>query len=446
MPKAMTGISEPTPSPNANFTASDYARRAAARLLFAVLEENQSLEEAMSADKGFAKLETRDRAFARALVGATLRWLGAIDGVLANFMEKPLAPGAREARTLLRLGAGQIIGLGTPGHAAVHATVALAKSAPGGRPFAGLINAVLRKVATSGKALADAMPAGERLPRQIWTRWRATYGDATAVAIAQALSTPPPLDLTAKENPAEWAQKLGAVMLPNGSMRLDPAPADVLALEGWAEGAFWVQDAAASIPVKLLAPKASERVADLCAAPGGKSLQIAASGAKLVAIDASAERLDRLRENLARTGLPAEIITGDIERWTPPELFDAVLLDAPCTATGTVRRHPEVVWIRRPEDAGTMGNVQRRMLAAAAKLLRPGGRLVYAVCSLEPEEGPGVVASAAQHSLTPDPIRGDELPNLEHAITPEGFLRLLPSHWADKGGLDGFFVARFVKG
>jgi 16S rRNA (cytosine967-C5)-methyltransferase len=219
-----------------------------------------------------------------------------------------------------------------------------------------------------------------------------------------------------------------------------------LALDGWDEGVFWVQDAAASIPVQLLAPQAGERVADLCAAPGGKSLQIAASGAKVVAIDASAERLDRLRENLARTGLNAEIITGDIERWTPPEPFDAVLLDAPCTATGTVRRHPEVVWIRRPEDAGTMGNVQRRMLAAAAKLLRPGGRLVYAVCSLEPEEGPGVVASASQHGLVADPIRPEEVEGLEQAITPEGALRLLPSHWADKGGLDGFFVARFVKG
>lgn len=416
----------------------DPARRAAAALLAAVTDEGRTLETALETVRSYQPLQGRDRAFARAIASAALRHLGRIDAVLARFMARPLEEGAETPRAILRTGAAQILALNTAPHAAVSAAVDLAGSARSAQPFAKLINAVLRKVAGEGKDYFAALPAGANLPDWLFTRWRAAYGDATAEAIAQALTLEPPLDLRAKP---------GAVLPgearpgPFGAGRLE-AGADVTTLDGFSDGDWWVQDAAAGLPAMLLGEVAGLSVLDLCAAPGGKTMQLAAAGARVTAVDWDEARLARVRANLERTRLPAEIVAADIMAWSPPALADAVLLDAPCTATGTLRRHPDVAWLRRPSDIEALAKRQKDLLARAAAFLKPGGRLVYAVCSLEPEEGAGIAASAPE-GLIPDAITaGDIAP--EH-VTPQGWLRTLPSHAAADGGMDGFFAARFRK-
>jgi 16S rRNA (cytosine967-C5)-methyltransferase len=420
------------------------ARRAAADLLVAVLERGRTLEEALGATESFAALAGRDRAFARALATATLRRLGGLDAVLANFLERPLHESAFHARALLRLGAAQILLLGTPPHAAVGETVAAANEIKPALPFAKLINAVLRKVAAQGPALLAALPPGADLPAWLFTRWRAAYGAEAADAIALALHEEPPLDLTVKDDQAGWAEKLTGAVTPTGSVRLAQSSA-VEDLPGYADGDWWVQDAAAALPARLLGDVRGLSVLDLCAAPGGKTLQLAAAGAQVTALDRSAERLERLRRNLARTNLDAEIVRADAFAYRPAEPFDAIMLDAPCTATGTLRRHPDVAWLRKPEDVRKVSALQRAMLDAAAAMLKPGGLLVYAVCSLEPEEGAGVTAAALQTGAWKRaPIAPDELgaPDL---ITPDGELRTLPAHWPEIGGMDGFYAVRLTR-
>ncbi|MGI4941442.1 MAG: RsmB/NOP family class I SAM-dependent RNA methyltransferase, partial [Janthinobacterium lividum] len=323
----------------------------------------------------------------------------------------------------------------TPAHAAVATAVALAR-ARRLTPFAGLVNAVLRKVAAAGPAALDGLDA-PRLdtPAWLWASW-----GANARAIAEAHTREAPLDLSLRPGAAEPD---GATSLPTGTARL-PAGTRVQDLPGFAEGAFWVQDAAAALPARLLRVQPGERVADLCAAPGGKTAQLAAAGATVTAIERDAGRLRRLHENLARLALPVEVVQADALAWTPPDLLDAVLLDAPCSATGTIRRHPDVMRLKRPRDVADLAAGQDRLLAAAAGMLRPGGRLVYAVCSLQPEEGMAR-AAAAPPGLRPDPVRPEELPDLLGALTPEGWARTHPGLWAERGGMDGFFIARFVR-
>jgi 16S rRNA (cytosine967-C5)-methyltransferase len=259
-------------------------------------------------------------------------------------------------------------------------------------------------------------------------------------AIAAAHRREAPLDLSLA--PGATAPE-GGEMLPAGTLRL-PAGTRVTELPGFAEGGFWVQDTAAALPARLLAPHPGERVADLCAAPGGKTAQLAASGAAVVAVEREPRRAARLRENLARLRLSAEVVEADAAAWAPASAgFDAVLLDAPCTATGTIRRHPDVPHLKRARDVPAMAEVQRGLLAAAARLLRPGGRLVLATCSLQPEEGEAHLAAAAALGLEPDPVRAEEVPGLAEAVTPEGTLRTRPDLWAERGGMDGFFVARW---
>ena len=416
----------------------DPARRAAAALLAAVTDEGRTLETALETVRSYQPLQGRDRAFARAIASASLRHLGRIDAVLARFMTRPLEEGAETPRALLRTGAAQILALDTAPHAAVSATVDLANAARSAQPFAKLINAVLRKVAGEGKDHFAALPFGANLPDWLFTRWRAAYGDSDAEAIAQALAAEPPLDLRAKAGAALPPEARPG---PFGAGRLDPG-ADLTSLAGFAEGDWWVQDAAASLPAQLLGEVAGRAVFDLCAAPGGKTMQLVAAGAAVTAVDRDEARLARVRANLERTKLTAEVIAADVLTWKPEILADGVLLDAPCTATGTLRRHPDVAWLRRPTDIEALALRQKELLAHAANLLRPGGVLVYAVCSLEPEEGEGVAAQAPE-GLIPDPITPDEAPAAR--ITPQGWLRTLPSDAADQGGMDGFFAARFRK-
>jgi 16S rRNA (cytosine967-C5)-methyltransferase len=464
------------------------ARIAAAELLIAVLERGRALDDALAETQSFAALEGRDRAFARALATAGLRRLGGVNTVLSRFLERPLPESAQHARALLHIGATQLLVLGTPPHAAVGETVEAANSLRQARGFAKLINAVLRRVAREGAEMLEAFPPGADLPTWLFTRWRAAYGD-DAAKMAQALLTEPPLDLTAKDDAAAWVEALGGVVTPTGSVRLLPfSPAEkgsgdegradtrvvgehtssrsvatrqlnaphplapspqgrggIESLPGFAEGDWWIQDAAAALPARVLGDVRGKRVLDLCAAPGGKTLQLAAAGAQVTAVDKSEQRLKRLRDNLARTKLEAEVICADALEYRSSEPFDAVLLDAPCTSTGTLRRHPDVAWLRRPTDIRALADLQAQLLAAAAAHLKPGAPLVYAVCSLEPEEGPGVVAAVLAQGWRRDPIRLGEIHGADEFLTPDGDLRTLPSRWPEIGGLDGFYVARLQR-
>jgi 16S rRNA (cytosine967-C5)-methyltransferase len=404
-------------------------RRAARDLLAATLDERRPLEEAL--DQLPARLDPRDRAAAHRIAATVLRRLGSIDEVLSPFLRKEPPPPARHA---LRIGAAELLLLDTPPHAAVATAVTLAPKA-----FAGLVNAVLRKVAAEGPAALEGLDAARLdTPAWLWAAWHAAYGPAVR-AIAEAHRGPAPLDLTpmpGAEPPA------GAEILPTGTWRMAPGTR-VTDLPGFAEGRFWVQDAAAALPALLLAPKPGERIADLCAAPGGKTAQLAAAGAEVTAVERDAGRLARLAENLSRLRLPATLVQADAAAWTPPEPFDAILLDAPCTATGTIRRHPDVAHAKRARDVGAAAQAQARLLAAAARMLKPGGRLVFATCSLQPEEGEVHLARAAALGLEHDPFTAADLPGLPEAITPAGCLRTRPDLWPARGGMDGFFAARF---
>jgi 16S rRNA (cytosine967-C5)-methyltransferase len=414
-----------------NRRMQDPTRDAAFALLTAVLDRRRPLEEALEA---LPPIAPRDRAAAHRLAAAVLRRRGTLDAVLEPLLRK--AP-PEQVRHILRLGAAGLLLLDTPGHAAVATAVALARTR-GLVPFAGLVNAVLRRVATAGpEALAEL--DGPRLdtPGWLWTSW-----GEQARAIATAHLVPAPLDLTLR--PGTPVPE-GCEPLPTGSVRFSPGTR-VADIPAFVAGAAWVQDAAAALPAALLAARPGERVADLCAAPGGKTAQLAAAGARVVAVEREPARMARLRDTLARTGLAAETVEADAAEWAPGETFDAVLLDAPCSATGTIRRHPDVPYLKRPRDIDTLAAAQDRLLAAAAALLRPGGRLVYAVCSLQLEEAaPRVEAALARGGLRHDPFTPEELAALPEARTPEGFLRTTPALWAERGGMDGFFAARLVR-
>ena len=407
--------------------AGDPTREAAFALLAAVFERRRTLEEALNA---LPPMEPRDRSAGHRLAAAVLRRSGTLDAVLEPLMRKaPPDP----VRQVLRIGAAGLLLLEMPPHAAVGTAVALARTC-GLAPFSGLVNAVLRKVATGGKALLETLDS-PRLDTPAWL-WASWGGEARAIAEAHQLEAP--LDLTLG---AGTAVPEGATPLPTGTVRY-PAGTHVAEIPGFADGRLWVQDAAAALPALLLAPRPGERIADLCAAPGGKTAQLAAAGAHVTAVERDSARLARLADNLARWRLQADLVQADVLTWSPAELFDAVLLDAPCSATGTIRRHPDVPHLKRPRDIALLCEAQDRLLQASGRLLRPGGRLIYAVCSLQPEEGAPRLAGSG---LRLDPFRKEELPGLPEAITAEGYLRTYPGMWREWGGMDGFFAARLVR-
>ncbi len=409
-------------------TRSDPTREDAFDLLSAVLVRHRSLEDALDA---LPAGDQRDRAAAHRLAAAVLRRAGSLDAAVEPFLRK--AP-PDLVRLALRIGAAGLLLLDTPPHAAVATAVALTR-ARGLAPFAGMVNAVLRRVAEQGAA-ALAELDGPRLdtPAWLWTSWGQA---ARAIATAHAIEAP--LDLT-----VAGAAPPGGELLPTGSVRY-PAGTRVAELAGFDSGAFWVQDAAAALPARLLDAKPGERVADLCAAPGGKAAQLAATGAHVMAIEHDKRRIGRLRANLERLRLKATVIEADANTWQPFAPLDAVLLDAPCSATGTIRRHPDVPHLKGVRDVAASALRQQALIRAAAALLRPGGRLVYAVCSLQPEEGPGAMPAALAAGLRHSPFLPDELPGLPEALTPDGCLRTHPGLWPERGGMDGFFAARFVK-
>ena len=424
------------------------SRQVALELFGEILDRRRPLDQAVGGHDTFARLERRDRAFVRNLLATTLRRLGQIDAVLGRCLAHELPPRGRAALHALRLGAAQILFLGTPAHAAVDGSVRLAETrALAG--YKGLINAVLRRIARDGAAMLAGQDAPRlNTPDWLWRSWSGAYGEDAARAIAAAHLTEPPLDFSVRADGERWATALGGSTLASGSVRR-PAGAGgaVEALPGYAEGAWWVQDAAAALPARLLGPVAGRSVIDLCAAPGGKTVQLAAAGARVLAVDRSAQRLERVAANLARMRLSAELVCADAAAWRPAAPADAVLLDAPCSATGTIRRHPDVAVQKRPEDLAPLAAVQDRLLRAAVEMVKPGGSIVYCVCSLQPEEGLAQVAPlVGSRACAKVPLGPQELPGLPPgAIDRDGNLRTLPSQWADLGGWDGFFAARLMR-
>jgi 16S rRNA (cytosine967-C5)-methyltransferase len=424
------------------------ARRLAWNVVDEVLRSGRALDEAFERAARRAALEPRDEALARAIAVVGFRRFGTIRTALSERMAKGL-PRDKGALALVVTAAAQVLFLDVPDHAAVDVTVRLARSERPLEHLAGLANAVLRRIVRErDDILAAADPLDTDTPDWLAQRWRTHYGEVTARAVAAAHRQGGAIDLSVKQDPAEWAERLGGTLLATSTVRLtEPGP--LRDLPGFAEGAWWVQDAAARLPARLLCPKAGERVADLCAAPGGKTAQLAAAAAEVLAVDRSAARLERLSENMRRLKLKVETRAADaLSLEAGP--FDAVLLDAPCSATGTIRRHPDVPWIKSENDLDKLAELQKRLLDKAAELTRPGGRLVYCTCSLEPEEGEQQIAAflARRPDFRRAGVTPPELPGLPEAITPEGDVRTLP-HYGGKAfgaeGLDGFFIARLLR-
>jgi 16S rRNA (cytosine967-C5)-methyltransferase len=425
----------------------------AAEILENVLRRRRPLDEQLqdrAAQLDFSELPDRDRALVRALAATVLRRLGTLRHLLGDFLERGLPAGTARVESALLIGAAQILWLDIPDHAAVDLAVRLVRTDRRAARYAGLVNAVLRRVIREGaNHLAEIDTAALDTPGWLMARWTRSYGAETAHAIAAANGREAALDLSVKADAQHWADKFGGRVLSTGSVRAvvhGPAPQ----LPGYAEGAWWVQDAAAALPARLFGDLKGRTVADLCAAPGGKTAQLAAAGASVVAVDRAARRLDRLRQNLARLDLKAEIVEADVLTWQGAP-FDAVLLDAPCSATGTIRRHPDIPWIKRESDIAALASLQRRLIARAAELVQHGGVLIYCTCSLEPEEGEEIVRDflAGGSSLIRRPITPGEIQIPADWLTPEGDLRTLPCHLADPNpamaGLDGFYVARLER-
>jgi len=411
------------------------ARRAALAILSGVLQKRRPLDAGLD---NLVGLQTRDAGFARALVSESLRHMGALDAVLRKFIAKPLQPHKAGATgEVLLLGACELLILKVAPHAAVDAANQLAAKDPKAVHFKPLINAVLRKVAKEGETVLSGLDR-ERLstPDWLWTRWTAQYGAGTARLIARAHQQAAPVDIVLKSPHAPQSDALF------GNVRRLTAEGRIEELPGFAQGDWWVQDAAATLPALLLGDVAGKRVIDLCAAPGGKTMQLAAAGAKVTAVEIDATRAERIRENLARTRLDAEIVQSDARDYDGKAPL--VLIDAPCTATGTIRRHPDLPWIKGAADVTVSAAAAYEILEAGAAMVEPGGTLVFAVCSLEREEGEEQIAAFLEThpEFARAPIAADELFGHAEWITPQGDLRTLPCHLGDRGGMDGFYAAR----
>ncbi|MBW8908586.1 MAG: RsmB/NOP family class I SAM-dependent RNA methyltransferase [Mesorhizobium sp.] len=428
------------------------ARKAAARLLAAVVDARTPLDGLTDNEHGhpqYKVLDGRDRALVRAILVTALRHRMTIAGLLARRLEKPLPPNATALSHILHVAAAQILFLDVPDSAAVDLAVTHAKSDPRTARFSGLVNGVLRSLARAKEAeLAPALAATSEAPRWFSERLIAAYGAEKAGAILAAHRHEAPVDFTVKTDPALWAERLNGIVLPTSTVRVEKLAANVVDLPGFADGAWWVQDAAASLPARLFGDIRGQRVADLCAAPGGKTAQLILAGARVTAVDTSKNRLARLAQNLERLGLSAELAQTDLLDYRPTGPFDAVLLDAPCSSTGTVRRHPDVPWSKTMADVEKLAALQRKLLDRAVGLVRPGGRIVFSNCSLDPIEGEELYRAflAETPGAIDDPILPGEFADLDAFLTPSGTLRTTPADMALASpaisGLDGFFAAR----
>ena len=407
-----------------------------------MLTKGKPLDDALAMHDGLTMLPPRDRGFTRAIVGMTLRRLGQIDALIATLIRKPLPRQAMVVHDILRLAVAELLLLDVAPHAAVDSAVTMVESR-GYPEFKGLVNAVLRRVSREGAERLKAVSVEQNYQPWMIESWQTFFGTETAHAIAEYSLTHPPLDISVKNNAEEWAERLDAILLPTGTLRreFDGAITD---LPGFETGNWWVQDAAAALPARLLGDVKRKQVFDLCAAPGSKTLQLASMGADVLAVDRSSKRLKRLEDNLERMGLRSGVAVADISDWTAPDPPDAILLDPPCTATGTIRRHPDILHAKGIGDLNKLTSLQAKLLAKAAGMLQPGGRLVYCTCSQQSEEGELQATRAlAELPLERDPVTAEEVGGLDKLLTPDGDVRTGPHLYPEMGGFDGFFVARF---
>ncbi|TGQ74865.1 MAG: methyltransferase domain-containing protein [Mesorhizobium sp.] len=428
------------------------ARKAAARLLAAVIDARTPLDGLTDHENGhpqYKALDLRDRGLVRAILVTALRYRMTISGLLARRLEKPLPANATALSHILHVAAAQILFLDIPDSAAVDLAVTHAKSDPRTVRFSGLVNGVLRTLARAKDTeLPAALAATDEAPKWFSDRLKAAYGEDRTRQILAAHRHEAPVDFSVKADPELWAERLGGFVLPTGTVRVENLAGPVTELPGFADGAWWVQDAAASLPARLFGDVSGWRVADLCAAPGGKTAQLILAGANVTAVDTSKNRLARLTQNLGRLGLSADIVQADLLNYKPEELFDAVLLDAPCSSTGTVRRHPDVPWTKTAADVEKLADLQRRLLERAVTLVKPGGRIVFSNCSLDPLEGEALHRAFLKDTpaVVDDPLREGEIAGIGPFLTSEGTLRTTPADLdlgsPQRSGLDGFFAAR----
>jgi 16S rRNA (cytosine967-C5)-methyltransferase len=432
------------------------ARRIAADILDGVLHKHRTLDDQLDgagAHPGLKTLADRDRALMRRLVATILRRLGTLGHLLSRLLDRGIPTDAPRAQSALLIGAAQILWMDVPDHAAVDLSVRLVQSDRRAAKYAGLVNAVLRRCAREGQPLIDEVKSQNLdIPPWLLARWIGAYGESTARQMALAIGYEPSLDITVKADAAQWASRLHGETLTTGTVRT-LLQGSVTMLPGFTEGQWWVQDAAAALPARLFGDVGGKTIVDLCAAPGGKTAQLAQAGARVTAVDRSPARMARLRDNLARLSLQADDVVTDAAEWPGQGNggVDGVLVDAPCTSTGTIRRHPDVAWLRQEADIAALTALQKRLLQRAVALLKPGGTLVYCTCSLEPEEGEQAIASllATESDMRRVPVEADEVAGLSEILTANGDLRTLPCHLPHTdprlGGLDGFYAARLVK-
>lgn len=427
-------------------------RRSATRLIQAVLEKRRPFDTAFAEETRtgrLAGLAARDKALARAIAAMTLRRRGQIDAIFSSLLERPLKSDAGLVRSIARTAIAEILFMDAPDHAVVNLAVHQAQDDRYAQRFAGLLNAVLRRASREGPAMIAAQDAAAlNTPEWLRASWVEAHGSGIAERLAAASMSEAPLDISVKEDAVGWATRLGGAALPGGTVRLDQG-GRIEDMEGFDDGEWWVQDAAAALPARLLGDVAGKRVADLCAAPGGKTAQLASAGAQVTAVDISGNRLALLKDNMNRLGLHADIIESDAQGFAPHERFDAILLDAPCSATGTIRRHPDIPHLKSRSDIARLANLQERLLEKAAGLVKPGGTLIYCTCSLQREEGEAQIETLMEKGLpvSISPIGDHEAGGLSHSISDRGFLRTWPFS-GEPGGTDapadGFFVARLV--
>ena len=425
------------------------ARAAAAKILSAVVDRKISLDgmlDNVNGNPAYRALPEADRSLVRAILNAALRHLPRIDATIASLLDSPLPEGARALHHVLVVAIAQILYLDIPDHSAVDLAVEQANTDPRNRRFAGLVNAVLRRLGREKQAILEWTEDVPAMPKWFFTRLEKVYGREAAIGIADAQMSPSAIDVTVKSDPDLWAERLNGVVLPTGSVRLRPFDGPVTALPGFEDGEWWVQDAAASLPVQMMGDLSGKRVADLCAAPGGKTAQLIMAGGDVTALDQSASRLKRLAGNLTRLRLEATLVEANMLDYQPDALFDAVLLDAPCSSTGTTRRHPDVLWSKGPEDIEKLAALQERMLRHALTLVKPGGAVVFSNCSLDPREGEEMVARVlgGTQDFQIEPVKATDWTGLDAAVTPAGEFRttpaMLPIGDGVAGGLDGFYA------
>ncbi len=420
------------------------ARRVAVGAIDAVLNRHERLDEAMESDPGLARLEPRDRAFATALARTTMQRLGEVLALVEGHLARGWPSRGGPLKAILACAAAQLLYMDVAEHAAVDQAVRLAREDKDAGHFTGLVNAVLRAITREEKPAAQPLA---NLPPWLMARWMRAYGADVTEAMAAAQLSEPPLDVTARSNAKAWADTLGGKLLPQGTIRLTSHSGPISALPGYEEGAWWVQDAAALLVVLAAGALKGASVLDLCAAPGGKTAALAARGAKVTAVDRDPARLARLMRNMDRLHLKVQPVVRDMMEVDLGGPYDVVLLDAPCSATGTLRRHPDVAWLKRESDIATLARQQTAMLDRAAAQVGDGGMLIYSTCSLEPEEGEQQVTSflVRNRGFALDPIAPDEIGGFSDMVAGVGTLRSRPDMLKEDGGIDGFFVARLRK-